>query len=87
MIASRGSCTGAGGTDVMPAPSRCEWVRVEPRRRVGRVAPARAEPMGELDSRDELLVRVLPLRVVRPLGVASTGVSVGAAAGLPQTLQ
>jgi hypothetical protein len=44
--------------------------------------------MGELDSRDELLVRVLPVRVVRPLDVASTADSAGAAAaGLPQTLQ
>jgi hypothetical protein len=70
MITSRGSGTGAGGTDVSPAPSRCEWVLVEPSRRVGRVAPARAEPIGELDSREALLVRVLPVLPVCPLGAA-----------------
>ena len=45
-----GSGTGADGTVVMPAP-RC-WIRevALTRRRVGRLRPARAEPMGELDS-------------------------------------
>jgi hypothetical protein len=81
MITERGSGTGAGGTDVMPAPRRCELVRVEPRRRVGRLDPARAEPMGELESREALLVRVLPLRALGRL------VAAGASAGLPQTLQ
>jgi hypothetical protein len=81
MITERGSGTGAGGTDVMPAPRRCDVVRVEPSRRVGRVEPARAEPIGELDSRAALLVRVLPLRTLGPL------VGAGASTGLPQTLQ
>jgi hypothetical protein len=64
MITERGSGTGADGIDVMPAPSRCDVVRVVARRRVGRVEPARAEPIGELDSRDALLVRVLPVRAL-----------------------
>jgi len=87
MITERGSGTGAGGTDVMPAPRRCELVRVEPRRRVGRVAPARADPMGELDSRAALLVRVVPLRGLGPLVALGALVAVGASTGLPQTLQ
>jgi hypothetical protein len=66
-ISERGSGTGAAGTDVMPAPSRCDLVRVVPRRRVGREPPARAEPIGSLDRRDELLVRVLG---AAPLGDA-----------------
>jgi hypothetical protein len=89
MIAERGSGTGAGGTDVMPAPSCRARVRVEPSRLVGRVAPARAEPMGELDSREALLVRVLPVRAVRLLGVEplTAGLLAGVSAGVPQTLQ
>jgi hypothetical protein len=73
MITERGSGTGAGGMDVIPAPSRNDRVCEVPRLRVGRVAPPpRAEPIGALDRRDELLVRVLPVRVlgVAPLGEA-----------------
>jgi hypothetical protein len=68
----------------MPAPSRCDRVRVVPRRRVGRVPPARAEPIGSLVRRDELLVRVLG---VAPLGDAPAELATGALAGEPQTLQ
>jgi len=82
MITERGSGTGAAGTDVMPAPRRCVLVRVEPRRRVGRVPCARAEPIGALDSREELLVRVLPERDAGTLAASD-----GALAGEPQTLQ
>jgi hypothetical protein len=50
MITVRGSATGADGIVVMPAPSRCEPVRAESIRRVGRVEPARAEPMAVAES-------------------------------------
>ena len=62
-----GSGTGADGTVVMPAP-RC-WIRAVARtsRRVGRLRPARAEPMGELDSLVESAGCFLPLGV--PVGV------------------
>jgi hypothetical protein len=85
MITERGSGTGAGGMDVIPAPSRDVRVCVVLRLRVGRVPPLRADPIGALDRRDELLVRVLP---VRGLGVEALGAALGsAAAGAPQTLQ
>ena len=50
MTTDCGSGTGADGTVVIPAP-RC-WIRLSrsTRRRVGRLRPARAEPMGVLDS-------------------------------------
>src|SRR6478609_1719798 len=77
-----GSGTGADGTVVMPAP-RC-WIRdvALTSRRVGRLRPARAEPMGELDSLVESAC-FLPLGV--PVGV-DTAVT-GAEAGIPHTLQ
>jgi len=84
MITERGSGTGAGGMDVIPAPSRDVRVCVVLRLRVGRVPPRRADPIGALNRRDELLVRVLP---VRGLGVEALGALVSAAAGAPHTLQ
>jgi hypothetical protein len=85
MITERGSGTGAGGMDVIPAPSRDERVCAVPRLRVGRVPPPRADPIGALDRRDELLVRVLP---VRAMGTEALGAALGSAtAGAPQTLQ
>jgi hypothetical protein len=84
MITERGSGTGAGGMDVIPAPSRDVRVCVVLRLRVGRVDPRRADPIGALNRRDELLVRVLP---VRGLGVEALGALVSAAAGAPHTLQ
>jgi hypothetical protein len=53
-------------------------------RRVGRVPLARAEPIGSLDRRDELLVRVLG---VAPLEDAPAELAACALAGVPQTLQ
>ena len=65
----RGSGTGAAGTVVIPAP-RC-WVRLleGTRRRVGRVEPVRAEPIGVLDSRIDTPVRVATVLVVVVDGV------------------
>jgi len=86
MIAERGSGTGIGGMDVMPAPRRCECVRAEPVRRVGPVLPARAEPIGVLGRCAELLLTVRELGV-GPLGIALVAAVSAAGPGLPQTLQ
>src|SRR6478735_3300824 len=81
-----GSGTGTDGTVVMPAP-RC-WMRAVAltRRRVGRLSPARAEPMGELDNLVETVgCFVAPGTPVGPdTADAATGL---ASAGMPQTLQ
>ncbi len=84
MTTDCGSGTGADGTVVMPAP-RC-WIRAVAltRRRVGRLRPARAEPMGELDSLVESAGCFVPPGV--PLGVEAP-VAAAASAGIPQTLQ
>ena len=49
MITDAGSGTGADGIVVIPAPRRCDWLRVEPIRRVGRVE---LQIAAEQDGRD-----------------------------------
>jgi hypothetical protein len=56
-----GSGTGAAGTVVIPAPRCCAADRVDNNRRVGR-DPARAEPMGDVESREDT-----PVPVVTPV--------------------
>ena len=51
----RGSAIGAAGTLVIPAPRCCTRLLAVTRRRVGRLRPARAEPIGVLDSLVEML--------------------------------
>src|SRR5436309_6177940 len=84
----RGSGTGADGTVVMPAP-RC-WVSAvdATRRRVGRVVPLRAEPIGVLDNFSEMPV-TRALVEARELPDAPDGGSPVAwgCAGAPQMLQ
>ena len=83
-MTERGSGTGADGIDVIPAPSRWDAVREDPMRRVGRVAPARAEPIAVLDSRAEPPVR--PEAAPPNAEVATEPVGRGAA-GAPHTSQ
>ena len=81
----RGSAIGVAGTLVIPAP-RC-WTRelAVTRRRVGRLRPARAEPIGVLASLVEMLVRT----GVEPEVVEGdvVGETTPLDAGAPQTLQ
>src|SRR5689334_9944381 len=82
--AERGSATGAAGTFVMPAP-RC-WTRfvAVTSRRVGRLRPARAEPIGVLASFIEMLVR----GPIDPDNRADTDeLAPPSGPGAPQTLQ
>src|SRR5262245_61894349 len=60
MTDERGSGTGADGTVVMPAPRCCVRALDATRRRVGRLVPARAEPIGVDDNFVEIPVRTLP---------------------------
>ena len=79
MMTERGSGTGADGTEVMPAPRRWDWVRVEPRRRVGRVDAA----AGRADRRARNARTVVRCRSRG----SRRSVVAGCAAGAPQTLQ
>jgi hypothetical protein len=81
MTTDAGSGTGADGTVVIPAPW-C-WMRAVPltSRRVGRLSPARAEPMGLLES-------FVDSAGFCPLGVdAPVAPTTGLSPGMPQTLQ
>jgi hypothetical protein len=82
----RGSGTGADGTVVMPAP-RC-WIRLVAvtKRRVGRVRPARADPIGELDSLVENVGCLVALGAERAETAAEPAAPL-LGAGIPQTLQ
>jgi hypothetical protein len=83
----RGSGTGAEGTDVMPAPSRWDRVRVEPMRLLGLVPETRAEPIGELGSREEPPVGPLADRTPAVATLPTGPPPERGSAGVPQTLQ
>src|SRR5438093_13465570 len=88
MTTDCGSGTGADGTVVMPAP-RC-WIRAVAltSRRVGRLRPARAEPIGVLDNLVDRVGCFSWLGVEAPLAPSAPVTPTAAAsAGIPQTLQ
>jgi hypothetical protein len=83
----RGSGSGAEGTDVMPAPSRWDRVRLDPMRLAGRLPDTRAEPIGELSSCEEPPVRALADRTPA-VGALLTGpLPKRGSAGVPHTSQ
>src|SRR6478672_6881079 len=83
--AERGSATGAAGTLVIPAPRCCTRLVAVTNRRVGRLRPARAEPIGVLDSFIEMLLR----GPFDPDSRAESNEELtdGSGPGAPQTLQ
>jgi hypothetical protein len=84
-MTDRGSATGDAGTDVMPAPSRCDVVREELMRRVGRLPPARADPIAVLDSRADTVCT--PVAIDAEDDPADDTEAVDGWAGVPQMLQ